>query len=354
MRTLLLLLLSFSAFAQTDFFEKYYPLIDQAEEAFINEEYNSAILFYESAFKEVEKPLARDIYNAIVCYYMAGNIDSAKPLLLQLASKGIDPQIIESQSVFDVSTIREAWQGFKPIYLQVYQMFTPDKDVLTDGLISKIQEEMDKVRDLHQKLPDVYFEEEGKPTLEEVKKIKEIEAQMDELYLEISVASADYILVNGFPKEFQYGIVSEDLGMDALRNFLSNIGFYNQLQKAASMDKFSAEKLKTLKEKLIEEVGKGSIHRDYVWDLLSGDAKLEFVRVVLPETEECESTYVKPRNGEDLFSFENEELLIAKAHYYLFKNLYFLMSDLATSEDIELASCKDISPDWIPVNRPVE
>lgn len=348
MRAILLVFLSFTAFGQTDYFEKYYPLIDQAEEAYIHEEFNSALLFYASAFKEVEKPLARDVFNGVVCYYMSGNIDGAKPWLLQLAAKGVDPAILESQAVFQVEAIAQEWQKFKPVYLQVYQMFTPDKDGKTDELIGQIQAAMGEVRTLHGALPDVYFEMDSSTVLssQDSLKIRETEVKMDKLYMDMAVKAVDYILENGLPQEGRYGITSEDLSMDALRSFLSNIQFYTLLEKSSD---FPKARLQALKYRLLDEVGKGNVHRDYVWNLLYEDNQLEYVKVL--GVEECEQWFLKPRLGEDLSFFENEELLISKGLYAVGKNTYFLLPDLGVGKEMEIENCTEIPADWLPVGR---
>jgi hypothetical protein len=351
MRAILLILLSYTAFGQTDYFEKYYPLIDQAEEAYIHEEFNSALLFYTSAFKEVEKPLARDLFNGIVCHYMTGDIDAAKPWLLQLAARGVDPALIESQLVFQVADISLEWQKFKPVYQQVYQMFTPDKDADTDQLIEVLQEKMREVRILHASLPDSYFEMDSSTVFsqQDSLKIKDTEAKMDKLYMDMSLHAVDYILEHGLPQEGRYGINSEDLSMDGLRSFLSNIQFYSLLEKS---DQFPKQKLQALKYRLLDEVGKGNVHRDYVWTLLYEDNPMEFIKVV--GVEDCEQWFLKPRLGEGLSFFENEDLLTKKGLYAVAKNTYFLMPELGIGNEMEVEACSEIPADWLPLTKVTE
>src|SRR5690606_18722951 len=113
-------------------------------------------------------------------------------------------------------------------------------------------------------------------------------------------------------------IVSEDLTMDALRSFLSNIRFYALL--SAGSEDSSAEMITRLNEKLLEEVGNGHVHRDYVLESVGG-GNLSFVRLVIPEDLSCggqgEQVFIKPKadHSFDLLLGENEEMQIAKGYY---------------------------------------
>lgn len=352
MRAILFLFLSFSASAQADFYEKYYPVIDQAEHAFIREEFTEAIRHYTEAFRAVEKPLARDLYNGVVCYYLSGNIDGAKPWLLLLARKGVDPAVVESQEAFKASNIQAEWESFKPVYRQVYDTFSPSKDELTDQLIQNIQEQMEEIRTLHNNLPDIYYEMDSLTVLssEDSAAISRGESRMKDIYHAISVASADHIIRYGLPAEERYGIVSEDLTMDALRTFLSNIRFYALLPTASEDGRTGPEMMTRLNEKLLEEAGKGNVHRDYVLETVSGGG-LSFVRLVIPDDLSCsaqgEQIFVRPRSDGSDRSFdvlfgENEEMHIAKGYYSIFRNQYFLMHERASYEDVGAENCEQI------------
>ncbi len=270
---------------------------------------------------------------------------------MQLAAKGVDPAILESQALFQVEAIALEWAKFKPVYLQVYQMFTPDKDAATDALIAVVQEKMGEVRSLHGALPDIYFDMDSSTVLSTADSlmIKETEAKMDKLYMEIALKAVDYILENGLPQESRYGLASEDLSMDALRSFLSNIQFYTLLDKSAD---FPKQRLQALKYRLLDEVGRGHVHRDYVWSLLYEDNQMEYVKVT--GAEECEQWFLKPRLGEDLSFFENEDLLISKGLYAVAKNTYFLMPELGTGQEMAVKDCTEIPSDWLPLSKVTE
>lgn len=341
----------FSASAQTDFYEKYYPVIDRAEQAFIRDEFTEAIRYYTEAFKAVEKPLARDLYNGVVCYYLSGNIDGAKPWLLLLARKGIDPAVLESQEAFKATNIQEEWENFKPVYQQIYGMFVPSKDEATDRLIRDIQEKMEEIRVIHNTLPDIYYEMDSLTVVspEDSAAISRGESKMKAIYDTISRAAADHIIRYGLPSEDRYGIVSEDLTMDALRSFLSNIRFYSLLTAASEDGSAGQELISRLNEKLLEEVGNGNVHRDYVLESVSGE-NLSFVRLVIPEELSCVTTgdqvFIRPRNRSDrsfdLLMGENEELQIAKGYYSVFRNEYFLMHEKAVYEEVVAENCEQV------------
>lgn len=351
MRTIFLLFVfsSFSVSAQTDFFEKYYPAINEAERAFVRDEFPEAIRHYTRAFKEVEKPLARDLYNGVVCYYLSGNVDGAKPWLLLLAGKGIPPAVLESQEAFKVPNIQEEWEIFKPVYLQIYDMFSPVKEEATDLLIRNIQEKMEEIRVIHNSLPDIYYEMDSLTVLsvKDSVAISQGESKMKSIYDAISRAAADHIIHKGLPAEENYGVVSEDLTMDALRSFLSNINFYSLLTGASEA---SRELITLLNEKLIEEVGKGNVHRDYVLETV-GAGSLVFLRLVIPDELSCaargDQIFIKSggRGADrsfDLLFGENEEAEIAKAYYSVFRNEYFLMNEMASYEDVAAENCGHI------------
>ncbi len=342
MKAFFFLIVSFSLSAQTDFFERYYPAIDRAEAAFVRDEFTEAIRHYTEAFQAVEHPLARDLYNGVVCYYLAGNIDGAKPWLLLLARKGIDAGILESQEAFRVENIQVEWESFKPVYRQISDRFVPEKEEGTDRLIMDIQEKMEEIRILHNEFPDIYYDMDSLTVLspEDSATIHTVENKMKAIYDAISRSAAEHIIRHGLPSEERYGIVSEDLTMDALRSFLSNIRFYSLLEPGSGM-------ISLLNERLVEEVGKGNVHRDYVLELLGG-GNLAFVRLLIPIELPCHESdppvFIHPKadHNFDLLLGENEEMQIEKGYYSVFRNKYFLMHERATLEDRVADDCTQL------------
>lgn len=354
---ILILFISSRAFAQADYFDKYYPLIDRAEYAVTQDNFQEAIHLYSEAFKAVDRPLMRDIYNGVVCYYLSGNIDAAKPWLIILAKNGVEPAVLENQEVFQDMNIKAQWDVFKPVYVQIQSMFqatpTDDLNTLTNTIDAYVME----IRDLYDKLPDEAFDQEKNTSItkEDSLLIKKSFELVDKLYDEISFQALEYVLKNGFPNESIYGMTDEGLISDGLRGFLSNIKFYAQLHTTPQDTILGLPKMeiiKKLNDKLLEEVAKGNIHRDYVLEIIKGDYKLEnlyFVRAVIPKELSCfdeiEHLFIKPKPNNDSRFFdallgENEEMQIEKGKYALFKNELFLMNDVAIYEDVVVDSCE--------------
>jgi hypothetical protein len=120
---LLTILLTSPLFAQVDFRKKYYPAINRAEMAITKDDYQTAFLEYQSAFSAVETPLARDIFNSVACKFLLNDFEGAKPLLLKLAKKGISAEVLERKEVFQISSIRDRWMAFKPVYESLISEF---------------------------------------------------------------------------------------------------------------------------------------------------------------------------------------------------------------------------------------
>ena len=116
------------SFAQEDFGKLYYPEINKAELAYIQDDYQAAFTHYTSAFVAVKKPLARDIFNAVVCKFLLKDFEGAKPLLLKLAQKGIAAEDLEKKEVFQIEGIKAEWANYRFVYEQFYSIIEEKKD----------------------------------------------------------------------------------------------------------------------------------------------------------------------------------------------------------------------------------
>lgn len=360
MRALLLLLFCTRAFAQTDYFDKYYPLVDKAENAFCKDNFKEAIDYYKQAFISVKKPHARDIYNGVVCYYLAGNIDGAKPWLILLAKKGIAPELLESQEAFQEQTIKNSWQSFKPIYVQIQSAFEPQPTDELNKLKEKFDSNSEAIREIYKELPEYVFEYDStvvvskEDSLNNNKKFREVER----IYYQMSFDAIEHILKHGFPEEGVFAIADDNFLSDRFKSYISHLKFYSELN-ASKLDTVLGqpkhELISKLNEKLIEEVAKGNIHRDYVLEVVKGDSVLDnlyFVRAIVSKDLKCddrnEHLFIKPKTDSnsryfDLLLGENEEYQIEKGKYALFKNEYFLMNDVATLEAVFIDRCEELS-----------
>ena len=95
---LLLALVSPSHAQSVDYFTDYNPLITQAEEFIIVENYSAALAAYQLAFRRVEHPFNSDLYNAALAARAADQVDLLRTYLLQLAGQGPDPDFFAANA----------------------------------------------------------------------------------------------------------------------------------------------------------------------------------------------------------------------------------------------------------------
>lgn len=91
---LLLLFTSFTVCGQ--YIERYYPLINQAELAIVDSNYQQALTYYRTAFANVESPHGSDYENAAKCAFLVFDETSGKFYLRKLASYGYDLDYLKS------------------------------------------------------------------------------------------------------------------------------------------------------------------------------------------------------------------------------------------------------------------
>ncbi|MDP5121520.1 MAG: hypothetical protein NWQ46_07995 [Spirosomaceae bacterium] len=95
MKTLLLLLLA-SCTASGQYIEKYYPLINQAELAIVDSNYQQAFTHYRTAFSNVERPRGTDYMNAAKCAFLVFDETSGKFYLRKLVGYGYNLEGLKS------------------------------------------------------------------------------------------------------------------------------------------------------------------------------------------------------------------------------------------------------------------
>jgi hypothetical protein len=106
-------------FAQENFLETYHPNRNQAEMAIISGDYQEAANFYAIAFKSVSNPLAKDIFNAMVCNLLIENYQISRSLLIKLAEKGISEDRISTKAIFELEKYDKFWKDNKGTYLSI-------------------------------------------------------------------------------------------------------------------------------------------------------------------------------------------------------------------------------------------
>jgi hypothetical protein len=116
MKKLLLLVLLYSSisYAQVDFTRVYHPIINEAELAIVDTNYHEALSFYNEAFTNVEKPFAKDYYNAAICATLVGKMPVAFDFLEKIVAKGYRVENFRKDSFFKiVADTSKQWKAFE-------------------------------------------------------------------------------------------------------------------------------------------------------------------------------------------------------------------------------------------------
>lgn len=355
---LLFLFLPLLGTAQLSYFEKYYPQIDSAEYAFSQDNFKEAIKHYSQAFKEVEEPLIRDIYNGVICHFLTGNVDAAKPWLILLAKKDVDSKLLEVQEAFKEPQIKKAWEAFKPMYEQIRMGEEKSLTPKADELITLINDNIGKHNAFWEGFPKAFLE--GDTTQFTASELKSwrTKAEGGRVFTQaIYDASTQYILEHGVPSESEISIVSEDLLMNPLTYFFNKGFVYSNLHVTSDsliLSKPKAEMIAEVNNKLISEVDKGHIHRDYVLKLVKMDYKLEslfFIKARIPLEIDCGGEkmqlFLKPKLDNPSRYFDkllggNDSILEVKGQYAILKNELFLVSNVPIYEEVIIDSCDEL------------
>ncbi|RYU95153.1 hypothetical protein [Emticicia agri] len=116
MKKLLLLLFFYSSisYAQIDFTRIYHPIINEAELAIVDTNYHEALAFYNEAFANVEKPFAKDYYNAAVCATIVGKMPVMFDFLEKIVAKGYQIENFRHDFFFkNVADTCKQWANFE-------------------------------------------------------------------------------------------------------------------------------------------------------------------------------------------------------------------------------------------------
>lgn len=116
MKKLLLLLLLYSSisYGQIDFTRIYHPIINEAELAIVDTNYHEALAFYNEAFANVEKPFAKDYYNAAICATLVGKMPVAFDFLEKIVAKGYVVENFKKDFFFkNVADTCKQWANFE-------------------------------------------------------------------------------------------------------------------------------------------------------------------------------------------------------------------------------------------------
>lgn len=90
--------------------------------------YQEASAEYKIVFESVNIPLAKDIFNVIVCKFLQNDFEGAKLYLLMLAKKGISIESLEKKDAFFMIHVRNEQQNFKTTYNKIKSFSFEIKD----------------------------------------------------------------------------------------------------------------------------------------------------------------------------------------------------------------------------------
>lgn len=129
----------FISYAQTDFTRIYHPIINEAELAIVDTSYYEALEFYKEAFANVEKPFAKDYYNAAICATLIDKMPLAFDFLEKIVEKGYQVKNFRKDNFFKtVADTCKQWAAFEKRAL----LIKPHIDTELSDSLRKIYQHM--------------------------------------------------------------------------------------------------------------------------------------------------------------------------------------------------------------------
>lgn len=101
-------------FAQTDYTRVYHPIINDAELAIVDDDHATALSLYKEAFNLVDKPFAKDYYNAAICAVYTNRLNLAFDYLERIVEKGYMVDSLRKDKFFKhLADSCSLWKGFE-------------------------------------------------------------------------------------------------------------------------------------------------------------------------------------------------------------------------------------------------
>jgi hypothetical protein len=116
----------------------YHPYINKAESFLIEYDYANALVYYDSAFVNVERGFMKDYFNAAVCATYLGEADQTFAYLLKVASKGISLDFVKGEVAFSSIQQTSKWRDFELKYLGERRKFKEQLDTTYQKEINTI------------------------------------------------------------------------------------------------------------------------------------------------------------------------------------------------------------------------
>lgn len=138
-RILIVALLLCPFLAQSRDYNKYLSLVNKAEAMIVDDEYEKACLYYDSALKVWDKPFAIDLYNYLKCANFSKQYNRVKVAADMLVSLGCDMQFFLKPSCLAEFRTSVYWSEFYKGYPQRKLKFIEHNDWKTRLLIERIE-----------------------------------------------------------------------------------------------------------------------------------------------------------------------------------------------------------------------
>lgn len=111
--------------AQIDYTNVYYPIINKAELAIIENNYKEALTYYQQSFNNItpRKPFAKDYYNALICALNIQEYEKAFYYTEELILKGYNLEDFSDEVIKKLKTRRKNWKMFELAYPNLREKF---------------------------------------------------------------------------------------------------------------------------------------------------------------------------------------------------------------------------------------
>ncbi len=345
---------SISLYAQENFLETYHPYRNKAEMAIVNSDYKTAAKYYTVAFTSVKNPLAKDVFNAMVCHLLLDDFVTAKKYLIKLAGKGILDELLFEMKIFDIYKYKSFFEKNRIIYKSIQELTLKDE-------LASINEKKQILQDFEYKLvkpnlsTGVFDLDYSDLTAINTHIIKEGFVSEKETFL------IDNIIFNeqkDLTDDGEINVLKElNLVKNATGRLLNRISFFGRpFSKEDSITKLRIDSMLILSVKNGTLNPQYAIQKSFLYEQKSDFNETEVIRLSVLNDSTCSyllnNQYVRKTpltkqqlaNHEELktiFGLESIEDKHEKDKFAFFKNKYFIFPNIVKSELLSVSNCEE-------------